>query len=103
MGAYQVAFSRLARRDLERIVAYIARDNPSAAERFGLRLIDRALHLEEPTIATAGSILKNSGGARKLIEGPYLIIYDVFPTSGKVRVLRFWHTAQIPDRLRLGR
>jgi toxin ParE1/3/4 len=103
MGPYKVAFSRLARRDLERIVSYIARDNPSAAERLGLRLVSRALNLTDPTIASAGSILRNTGGARKLIEGAYLIIYDVFPDSGKVHVLRFWHTAQTPDRLRIGR
>jgi len=103
MGSYKVAFSRLARRDLEHIVSYIARDNPSAAERLGLRLVARALNLADPAIASAGSSLRNSGGARKLIEGAYLIIYDVFPESRKVRVLRFWHTAQKPDRLRLGR
>jgi plasmid stabilization system protein ParE len=88
---------------LEQIVGYIAKDNPAAAERLGLRLVSRALNLTDPAIASAGSTLRNSGGARKLIEGAYLIIYDVFPSSGKVRVLRFWHTAQKPDRLRLGR
>jgi len=103
MGSYKVAFSRLARRDLERIVSYIARDNPAAAERLGLNLVARALSLADPVIATAGSSLRNSGGARKLIEGAYLIIYDVYPESGKVHVLRFWHTAQTPNRLRLGR
>ena len=103
MGSYKVAFSRHARRDLERIVSYIARDNPSAAESLGLRLVARALNMTDPVIASAGSGLRNSGGARKLIEGAYLIIYDVFPESGKVRVLRFWHTAQHPHSLRLGR
>jgi len=103
MGSLKVAFSRLARRDLEHIVSYIARDNPLDAERLGLRLVARALDLASPAIASAGSILKSSGGARKLIEGPYLIIYDLFPDSEKVRVLRFWHTARKPDHLRLGR
>jgi plasmid stabilization system protein ParE len=103
MGACKVAFSRLARRDLEHIVGYIAQENPSVAEGLGLRLVARALNLADAVIASAGSSLRNSGGARKLIEGAYLIIYDVFPESRKVRVLRFWHTAQKPDRLRLGR
>jgi len=103
MGPLKVGFSRLARHDLEQIVSYIARDDPLAAERLGLRLVARALNLTNSAIASAGSSLRNSGGARKLIEGPYLIIYDLFPESGKVRVLRFWHTAQKPDHLKLGR
>jgi plasmid stabilization system protein ParE len=88
---------------LEQIVRYISQDNRSAAERLGLRLVGRALNLADPIIAAAGSGVRNSGGARKLVEGTYLIIYDVFPESGKVRVLRFWHTAQNPERMKLGR
>lgn len=103
MGSLKVGFSRRARRDLEHIVKYVAQDDSLAAERLGLRLVARALNLANPAIASAGSSLRNSGGARKLIEGPYLIIYDLFLESGKVRVLRFWHTAQKPDHLRLGR
>jgi plasmid stabilization system protein ParE len=88
---------------VKRIVRYVGRDDPAAAERLGLKLVERALNLADPVIASAGSSLSNSGGARKLIEGTYLIIYDVYPEAGKVRVLRFWHTARKPDRLRLGR
>jgi plasmid stabilization system protein ParE len=103
MGPYKVGFSRLARRDIKRIVRYIAEDDPAAAERLGLKLVTRALKLADSVLALAGSNLRNSNGARKLIEGNYLIIYDVFPESGKVRVLRFWHSAQKPERMNLGR
>ena len=37
---YEVIITRSALRDLEEIRAYIARDNPAAAQRFGLKLLD---------------------------------------------------------------
>jgi toxin ParE1/3/4 len=103
MGPFKVAFSRLARRDMNRIVRYVAKDDPAAAERLGLKLVARGLSLADPVIALAGSNLRGSNGARKLIEGNYVIVYDVYPESGKVQVLRFWHSAQKPERMNLGR
>lgn len=38
--AWKVIFSARSRTDLEQIVRYIARDDPTAAERFGLK-VDR--------------------------------------------------------------
>jgi hypothetical protein len=40
--AWQVIFSARGRNDLEQIVKHIARDNPAAAERFGLKLVEQA-------------------------------------------------------------
>jgi toxin ParE1/3/4 len=40
--AWQVIFSARSRNDLQQIVKYIARDNPAAAERFGMRLVEQA-------------------------------------------------------------
>jgi plasmid stabilization system protein ParE len=37
----QIILAPEAEQDLEEIVAYIARDNPAAAEAFGIRLLDR--------------------------------------------------------------
>lgn len=44
---FQVFFSNEALSDLERIVAYIAPHNSSAAERLGNQLIDAALSLRQ--------------------------------------------------------
>ena len=101
MGAYTIVFSPYADRDLERIVRYISRDNPVAADRLGQKLIDRALSLTESGSALIGSRLYKRPDVRKLIEGNYLIFYRVFPEQNKVRVLRFWHAARSPSRLRL--
>jgi plasmid stabilization system protein ParE len=40
--AWEVIFSARSRNDLEQIVKYIARDDPVAAERFGLKLVAQA-------------------------------------------------------------
>ena len=42
MGEFQLQITSQAARDLQEIVAYIARDNPAAAERFGLALVEKA-------------------------------------------------------------
>jgi plasmid stabilization system protein ParE len=39
MGEFQLRITSQAARDLHEIVAYIARDNPTAAERVGLALV----------------------------------------------------------------
>jgi plasmid stabilization system protein ParE len=101
MGAYQVVFSPYASGDLEQIVRYIARNNPDAAQRFGEKLVDRALSLGEPLVCQSGGRLPKRPGVHKLIEGNYLILYRILPKQNKVRVLRFWHGAQDRDRLDL--
>jgi plasmid stabilization system protein ParE len=42
MGELQLRITAQAARDLQEIVAYIARDNPAAAERFGLALVEKS-------------------------------------------------------------
>ena len=42
MGEFQLRLTSQPARDLREIVAYIARDNPVAAERFGLALVEKA-------------------------------------------------------------
>jgi len=103
MGAFKVVFSPHANRDLEQIVGYVTKDNPAAADKLGQKLIDRAFSLVAAGNAQMGSRLRNRPDVRKLVEGNYLILYRLFPTQNKVRILRFWHAAQNPDRLRLGR
>lgn len=43
---FQVFLSGAALNDLEAVVAYIASDNPPAAERFGTSLLDEVMSLE---------------------------------------------------------
>ena len=51
MGELQLRITAQAARDLQEIVAYIARDNPAAAERFGLALVEKAEPAENLSVA----------------------------------------------------
>lgn len=89
---WQVIFSLRSRADLRKIVEYIARDNPSAAERFGLALIAQAeLLANAPDM---GVPMPERPGTRFFPLGSYLIIYRPDTTRETVRILRFWHGAR---------
>ncbi|MEO6787152.1 MAG: type II toxin-antitoxin system RelE/ParE family toxin [Chthoniobacteraceae bacterium] len=89
---WQVAFSTRSRQDLQRIVEFIAKEDPAAAERFGLALVDRA---ESFAIAPMTGIeLRERPGTRFFPVGSYLIIYRADVAKETVRILRFWHGAR---------
>ena len=80
--------------DLRAIVAFIARDNPGRARIFGNELIDRALSVAKfPEI---GRVVPEIGepSIREIIHGSYRIIYEIFPGTEMIYVLRFWHGAR---------
>ena len=58
---YEVIITRSALRDLEQIRAYIARDNPAAAQTFSLKLLDEAESLRIFP-ERGGFIAKRPGG-----------------------------------------
>jgi toxin ParE1/3/4 len=96
--AWDVIFSARSRKDLEQIVRCIARDNPAAAKRFGLKLIGQAESLADAP--EMGPRLPQKPDARFFPVGSYLIIYRVDVSHRIVRILRFWHSARAtrPDR-----
>ena len=89
---WQVAFSTRSRQDLQRLVEFIAKDDPSAAERFGLELIDQAESLANAPMM--GIQLRERPGTRFFPSGQYLIIYRADAAKETVRILRFWHGAR---------
>lgn len=60
---YAVILSDAAQTDLDNIVRYIAVDNPTAAEKLGLDLIDVAMSLE--TLPYRGSRVRKHPGVLK--------------------------------------
>ncbi len=89
---WEVIFAPRSERDLAKIVSYIAKDDPSAAIRFGEALITKAESLgDTPEI---GAMLPGKPTIRFLPIGAYLIIYRADENRQVVRILRFWHSAR---------
>jgi toxin ParE1/3/4 len=82
--------------DLVAIWRYIASDNPTAATSL-LERIDHRIQLlsEFPLIGEAQPQFGEQ--TRRIIEGNYLVFYDVFPDA--VHVLRVFHSARKLDDL----
>ncbi len=94
---YRLVYSKPAEQDLSEIVRYIAQEDPCAAERVGLALVELA---ESPVkLPQRDAMLRSRPGVRKVLHAPYLIIYRVDEARRIVRVLRFWHVKRDPRSL----
>lgn len=79
--------------DLDRIHAWISKDNPSAATDMVSRIRDRISFLEIDALAQMGR-LGLVTGTRELIENPYIIVYRIDDRRRQVEVLAILHGAQ---------
>lgn len=87
----EIVWSPLAQARLREIRAYIAQDNPEAAERVAARLVAIVETLKVyPSLGRAGA----EPGIRELVVGgtPYIVLYRV--RSKRVTILTIWHGAQ---------
>lgn len=82
-----------AEEDLDRIFAWIARDNPRAAVDMLSRIRDQINLLELDNVAHMGRP-GFVGGTRELIEYPYIIIYSVDDGRHEIVVLSIVHGAR---------
>ena len=79
--------------DLDRIFAWIAKDDPRAAAEVVSRIRDRIGLLEADNLAHIG----RPGfvpGTRELIEFPYIVVYTVDDDQREVSVVAIVHGAQ---------
>jgi len=95
---YQVIFAPQAIERLEEIVRYIAQNNPRAAEKFGLHLVDRAGLLAN--FPELGRPYRKRGNVRRLWCKPYWIYYRVQRDERIVEVMEFWHSARREPEIR---
>jgi toxin ParE1/3/4 len=79
--------------DLDRIHAWISKDNPSAAVDMVSRIRDRISFLEIDALAQMGRP-GLVAGTRELIEYPYIIVYRVDEHAREIVVLAIFHGAQ---------
>ena len=91
---YQVIFSPKAVKDLEKIVRYIAINNPEAAKKIGQQLLNKAKELSN--FPLRGQIVPefNDPSLRQLILKPYRIIYRVEESKKQISIARFWHSSR---------
>jgi plasmid stabilization system protein ParE len=89
---FKVILSPQAIARLQEIVFYIAKDNPKAAERFGLRLVNQAHLLAD--FPELGTSYRKRPNVRRLLCRHYFIYYRVKPSERVVEILDFWHTAR---------
>ena len=91
-----IVWSPEAVEDLVSLRAYIAEDNPAAARRVVLRLIQHVEQLlpDNPQIGRAGRV----PGTRELVVPPYIVPYRLQRTT--IQILRVYHGARRwPDSL----
>jgi len=88
----RLRWTKLAERDLDEIATYIGQDNPAAAARVILELIDQVESLlpAHPAIGRPGRVL----GTRELVIGelPYVVPYRV--RGQDLEVLRVLHASR---------
>ncbi|MFL4969031.1 MAG: type II toxin-antitoxin system RelE/ParE family toxin [Xanthobacteraceae bacterium] len=89
----RVIFDDEALDDLQRIFAWIAKDNRRAAEDLVARIFDKTERLTDPRLAEMGRPGLDPG-TRELIEYPYIIVYEVHRDRAEIVVLSVVHGAQ---------
>ncbi len=91
----EIVWSPLACARLREIRAYVALENPDAAERLGTRIVSVIEALRHHThLGRAGA----EAGIRELVIGgtPYIVVYRV--QGSRVTINTIWHAAQRKPR-----
>ena len=92
--ALKVIWSPEAIADLDDLTAFIARDNPTAAEKTGRAILDKTRYL--PDFPLMGRMVpeRKKPDIREIFHGPFRIIYRVRRRHGVVEIMRVWHGAR---------
>ena len=89
-----LAFTRLARLDLDRIVEHVGEENPRAALDVASKIFDRiGLLREQPELGRKG---RRPGTRELIIDGSrYIVAYRLDATQSQVQILRVLHTSRL--------
>lgn len=90
--AFKILFTEDALVDLEIILDYVRADNPSAAERFGMSLLNYVELLE--SFPRIGAPVSGRLGVHKIIHSPVRIYYRLHEDRGLIEILHLWHGAR---------
>jgi toxin ParE1/3/4 len=91
---FKVIWMDKAAADLEAAVRFVARKNPEAALRLGMKLLEKPVVLESHP--RFGRIFRklNREDVRELIEAPYRIIYRIDDERRAIWIITVWHGAR---------
>jgi addiction module RelE/StbE family toxin len=89
----RIIFDEEALDDIQRIVEWIRKDNPQAAENLAERIFDKIERLSAPELSEMGRPGLDIG-TRELVEYPYIIVYEVHADRAEIVVLSVVHGAQ---------
>lgn len=95
---YRIVWRPIAEADLNRIIDYIALENPTIAEAFGQALRDKTLALaQHPRLGRTGRPGLPSFLRELIAYRNYIVFYRVLDEARTVEILRVKHTAkQVP-------
>jgi len=89
---HDLAWKKLARNDLIKIVKHIAQDNPDAAEKLADDIEEKAVNLREnPKIGREGI---RRGTHVMVLHPNYILIYRVLAKKKVVEILRVKHASR---------
>jgi toxin ParE1/3/4 len=89
----RIIFDDEALDDLSGIRAWIAKDNPRAADDLIKRIFDKVENLRASELTYMGRPGLDAG-THELIESPYIIVYEVHEDRGDIVVLSIVHGAR---------
>lgn len=95
----RLAFTRLARLDLDEIIVHVGEENPRAAVDVATKILDRIeLLREQPELGRKG---RRPGTRELIIDGSrYIVAYRLDSTQSQVQILRILHTSRLwPGKL----
>ena len=92
--AYRVRLTLSAENDLRDIIAFIGRDNPSAAREVTQRIRERLHLLEHFPLAGHPATDFTEKTLREIVYSHYRMIYEVDPDEVHINVMRIWHGAR---------
>ena len=92
--AFKILWSPEALGDLHALTAYIAQNNPDAAERMGLAILHKVRLLEQYPFIGRKVVERDNPNIRELVEPPFRIVYQIKRQKRVAEILRVWHGAR---------
>ena len=90
----EIIWSQEAEEDLQAIRKYIARDNPTVADRTIHDLVGSAKRLRDFPMSGRALEELEQEGVREIIVPPYHVAYHV--SGDSVEILKVWHGKRMP-------